>query len=60
MRGGFDSRWDYQFKRGIMFKITSMSAVGAKSIAKIYQKMGYKHISTKYDNKKEVYINTFK
>ena len=43
-----------------MFKITSMSAVGAKSIAKIYQKMGYKVISTKYDIKKEVYINTFK
>ena len=43
-----------------MFKITSMSAVGAKSIAKIYQKIGYKHVSLKYDSKKEVYINTFK
>ena len=43
-----------------MFKITSLSEVGAKSIARIYQKIGYKHVSLKYDSKKEVYINTFK
>lgn len=42
------------------FKITSLSEVGAKSIKRLYEKMGYKHVSIKYDNKKEVYTNTFK
>lgn len=42
------------------FSITSLSAVGAKSIVKIYEKMGYKLVSSKYDSKKEVHINTFK
>jgi len=42
-----------------MFTITSLSEVGAKSIRKIYEKMGYKHVSLKYDKKKEVHINTF-
>lgn len=42
------------------FKVTSLSAVGAKSIVKQYTRFGYKHIDTKYDTKKEVYINTFK
>lgn len=47
-------------KESKQFSITSLSAIGAKSIAKIYGKMGYKTVSTKYDKKKEVYINTFK
>lgn len=42
------------------FQITSLSAIGAKSIANIYKKMGYKLVSTKYDKKKDVHINTFK
>ncbi len=42
------------------FTITSLSEVGAKSIKRLYEKMGYKHVSIKYDNKKEVYTNTFK
>lgn len=42
------------------FKITSLSAIGAKSLAKQYEKFGFKHVSTIYDKKKEVYINTFK
>ena len=43
-----------------MFKLTSLSEIGSKSLVKQYKRFGYKHISTKYDNKKEVYINTFK
>lgn len=42
------------------FVITSLSQVGAKSIAKIYQKMGYKLVSSSYDEKKQIYKNTFK
>lgn len=41
------------------FNITSLSLVGANSIKRLYVKMGYKHISVKYDTKKEVYVNTF-
>jgi hypothetical protein len=43
-----------------MFKITSLSEVGAKSIKRLYEKFGYKHVSYKYDKKNEVHINTFK
>ena len=42
------------------FTITSFSAVGAKSLARIYIKMGYTHVSLKHDDKKEVYKNVFK
>ena len=42
-----------------MFKITSLSEVGAKSIKRLYEKMGYKHVSYKYDKKQEVHTNTF-
>lgn len=42
------------------FLITSLSAVGAKSLARQYERFGYKHIDLKYDSKKEVYVNTFK
>ena len=42
------------------FTITSLSEVGAKSIKRLYEKMGYKHVSVKYDSKKEMYYNTFK
>lgn len=43
-----------------MFKITSLSAVGAKSLAKQYVRFGFKLVSQKYDKKKEVWVNTFK
>jgi hypothetical protein len=43
-----------------MFKLTSLSAIGAKSLAKQYVRFGYKLISQKYDEKKQVYISTFK
>lgn len=43
-----------------MFKITSLSAIGAKSLVKQYIRFGYKHVSTVYNDKKQVYINTFK
>lgn len=42
------------------FKLTSLSAIGAKSLAKQYVRFGYKLISQKYDEKKQVYISTFK
>jgi len=43
-----------------MFKLTSFSAVGAKSLAKQYVRFGYKLVSQTYDKKKEVYLSTFK
>ena len=43
-----------------MFKLTSLSAVGAKSLATQYVRFGYKLVSQIYDKKKEVYISTFK
>ena len=43
-----------------MFKLTSLSAVGAKSLAKQYERFGFKLVSQKFDKKKEVYISTFK
>lgn len=42
-----------------MFKLTSLSAVGAKSLAKQYVRFGFKLVSQIYDKKKEVYISTF-
>ena len=42
------------------FTITSFSAIGAKSIANIYKKMGYKLLSSTFDKKKEVYKSVFK
>ena len=44
----------------VMFKLTSLSAIGAKSLAKQYVRFGYKLISQKYDEKKQIYISTFK
>ncbi len=43
-----------------MFKISSYTKSGAEVIMRRYIKMGYKHISIKYDKKKEMYVNTFK
>ena len=43
-----------------MFKLTSLSQAGSKSLIQQYKRFGFKHISTKYDEKKQVYINTFK
>ncbi len=42
------------------FKIGSFTESGAKVLAKRYVSMGYKHISVKYDSKKQMYYNTFK
>ena len=42
------------------FKIGSFTESGAKVLAKRYVSMGYKHISLKYDSKKQMYYNTFK
>ena len=44
----------------VMFKLTSLSAIGAKSLAKQYMRFGYKLVSQIYDEKKQVYISTFK
>jgi hypothetical protein len=43
-----------------MFKLTSLSAIGAKSLANQYKRFGFKLVSQKYDEKKQVYISTFK
>ena len=43
-----------------MFKLTSFSAVGAKSLAAQYERFGYKLVSQKYDKKNEVYVSEFK
>lgn len=42
------------------FNINTFTAMASKKMIKQYEKMGYKHISTKYDEKKEMYINVFK
>lgn len=42
------------------FKIGSFTASGAKVLAKQYEKMGYKLVSSKYDEKKQMYYNTYK
>ena len=42
------------------FNINTFTAMASKKMVKQYEKMGYKHISSKYDEKKEMYINTFK
>ena len=42
-----------------MFKLTSLSAVGAKSLAKQYVRFGYKLVSQKFDKKKEMYVSEF-
>ena len=43
-----------------MFKLTSLSAIGAKSLAKQYERFGFKLVSQKYDKKREVYVSEFK
>jgi hypothetical protein len=43
----------------MMFKLTSFSAVGAKSLATQYERFGFKLVSQKFDKKKEVYISEF-
>lgn len=41
------------------FTLTSLSAVGAKSLAKQYGRFGFKLVSQTLDKKKEVYYTTF-
>ena len=42
------------------FTLGSFTASGAKVLAKRYEAMGYKAVSTKYDSKKEMHYTTFK
>lgn len=42
------------------FVIGSFTASGAKVMVKRYIGMGFKHMDTKYDSKKEMYYNKFK
>lgn len=56
-----NSKWNVMPKeKREKFNINTFTAMASKKLVKQYEKMGYKHISTKYDDKKEMYINVFK
>lgn len=42
------------------FTLSTFTASGAKVMIKRYVAMGYKQVSSKYDDKKEMYYVTFK
>ena len=42
------------------FLLTSFTAHGAKTMKLLYEKMGYKHVTISYNDKKQLYENIFK